>query len=194
MLGLGAKVSHEVSYSLKYNIEVTSHSGVMSVTTSDPISVTSANNDGDKKRNVNLSREVADPSCDLQILVEMEKEKEALSTCHVVHTKRGRDKTAVSATFIPLAPLAPLAEPSTICSTKKEVIMLVDCSGSMNGDPIQHAREAAVFFVRDLPVGEDVLFNIVCFGRGNKSMYQTSRSYDSSSEASAIEWVHRNIQ
>ena len=38
--------------------------------------------------------------------------------------------------------------------TKREIMLVIDGSGSMSGDPTKHARQAAELFIRDLPHNE----------------------------------------
>ena len=37
---------------------------------------------------------------------------------------------------------------------KKQIMLVIDGSGSMDGSPIEQARESAELFIRDLPHGE----------------------------------------
>lgn len=70
--------------------------------------------------------------------------------------------------------------------------MVIDCSGSMGGDPIQQAKEAALFFVKDLPTDGSTMFNIVLFG-SNWTLLSPSGSMDctAASVAAAVPWIQR---
>jgi hypothetical protein len=105
---------------------------------------------------------------------------------------RGQEeKTVVLATFTP-----PL-EPSTFQEEKKktatEVVMVIDCSGSMVGTPMKQARDAALFFLKDLPVDEGVRVNVMCFGSTHVKMFPSSKPYDTESEQHAVNWISANV-
>ena len=57
-----------------------------------------------------------------------------------------------------------------------ELIFLVDCSGSMMGDPINKAKDALKIFMQSLP--EDCYFNIYCFGSTFESLSSKSVKYN----------------
>ncbi len=61
--------------------------------------------------------------------------------------RAGRTKTVALATFVPRLE-APVAAPAP-----REVWLVVDGSGSMGGEPERQARDAAHFFIKDLPSG-----------------------------------------
>lgn len=86
---------------------------------------------------------------------------------------------------------AATATATAAATAKKEVILVVDCSGSMGGRPIGQARDAALFFVNDLPTGADVRFNIYLFGSNFVSMWPggSSRQYDGTTQAEAVAFV-----
>jgi von Willebrand factor A domain-containing protein 5 len=60
-----------------------------------------------------------------------------------------------------------------------EILFIVDRSGSMSGDRINHARDALQLFMRSLP--EDCYFNIIGFGSNYQMLFPRSVKYDDSS-------------
>lgn len=101
-------------------------------------------------------------------------------------------KTVVLATFVPQAAPTPAADAST-APPKQEIIFVVDCSGSMCGERINQARDAALFFIKDLPTQAGVAFNVVAFGSGHKSAFPACKDYNESSMAEAVAWVQANV-
>ena len=65
-----------------------------------------------------------------------------------------------------------------------EVVFLMDCSGSMQGQSITLAREALVLFLHSLP--SDSTFNIVRFGSSMEKLFPESQPYSDSTLASAL--------
>ena len=71
-----------------------------------------------------------------------------------------------------------------------ELVFLVDCSGSMQGESIRLASEALQLFLHSLPV--DSFFNIVCFGTSYQPLFSPeSRHYDDVSLAAAKQLARR---
>lgn len=69
-----------------------------------------------------------------------------------------------------------------------EVVVLMDCSASMNGKPIQWGKHALKVFLRSLP--QHCVFNIGTFGVRDKFLWQTSRPVcEESNVAEALEFV-----
>ena len=70
-----------------------------------------------------------------------------------------------------------------------EVLFLLDCSASMNGDSIDQARRALALSIRALEEGD--AFNVVRFGSTSKSLWRTPRSFDEETLEEATRWVER---
>ena len=115
-------------------------------------------------------------------------------------------KTLALATFVPTldslvtkaskdtsAAAAASAAANTSTSLSRELWLVVDCSGSMGGTPIEQAHQAALFFVRDLPAKAGVKFNITVFGCSHTSLFSAPEVYDERSEARALEWINQRV-
>jgi hypothetical protein len=99
-------------------------------------------------------------------------------------------KTVAMATFVPAA--MPAADASG--TLPLEVIMIIDCSGSMGGTPIEQARDAALFLIKDLPVGRGLRFNVVAFGSSHVCWSAGGcREFTAATMADACGWVQRTI-
>ncbi|KAI9006868.1 von Willebrand factor type A domain-containing protein [Hyaloraphidium curvatum] len=95
--------------------------------------------------------------------------------------------TASFVAALSMVPRFPL--PST--TTPKELVFVVDRSGSMQGTSIAHAKEALKLMLRSLPADEGVRFNIVSFGSSFKSLWPESKPYDERSMKEAEAEVDR---
>lgn len=153
---------------------------------------------------------VSDASLDLSVLIELPPLKQdpantgqlLIQTCvrHSTDTPGAvRQKTVALATFIPRLTASTAAAPA-----ERELIFVVDGSGSMHGAPIRQALEAALFFVKDLPMPAEggkggsgattgLSFNVVVFGSRHVSMWPASRPYDASSQSEAVQWLYDNV-
>jgi uncharacterized protein with von Willebrand factor type A (vWA) domain len=57
-----------------------------------------------------------------------------------------------------------------------EYIFVIDRSGSMNGQPMQLAKEALLLFLHSIPLGSK--FNVVSFGTNFEKLFDTSKLYN----------------
>ncbi len=71
----------------------------------------------------------------------------------------------------------------------REVIFVLDCSGSMSGPSIEQAKKAIGVLVRALPVG--VRFNIYRFGSTFEKLFPLCKAYDTGSAKKAITYVEK---
>jgi len=69
----------------------------------------------------------------------------------------------------------------------RELVFLVDCSGSMSGSSIAQARQALELCVRQMREGDSL--NIVRFGSHHTSLWPAPRSYTAASFAEALAYV-----
>jgi Ca-activated chloride channel family protein len=71
----------------------------------------------------------------------------------------------------------------------RELLFLLDCSGSMGGDPITQARRALALCVRALRTADS--FNIVRFGSSFESLWPAARPFDDRTLEEATRYVER---
>ncbi|KAL3131752.1 hypothetical protein ABBQ38_007471 [Trebouxia sp. C0009 RCD-2024] len=188
--------TNKSTYGLSYHVDVTSSGSVKAVTSGShniDESVTIIN----KGATVTIRDNVASAKKDLQLLIELQEpsteQGDAASggsgTIHTQQAQRGPNlKTVALATFTPRLP-----EEGKGGARPKEVWLIVDGSGSMQGSPAQQAQQAAEFFVRDLPVNSGISFNLVVFGTCYRFMSDKVVTYNESSEATALAWIKQNV-
>ncbi|KAN0029623.1 hypothetical protein ACTA71_007755 [Dictyostelium dimigraforme] len=70
---------------------------------------------------------------------------------------------------------------------KSEYIFVIDCSGSMSGNPIQKAKRALEYCVRSL--NENNKFNIYCFGSSFNKVFSKSLLYNDESLEKASKYI-----
>ena len=127
---------------------------------------------------------VSHASRDLTILIELPTITEATGGNQLLIQEctrpGGKKKTVGLATFVPRLP--PVIEPSAGAQLSDpapplELILIIDGSGSMGGSPIQQALEAALFFVKDIPLTKaaSVAFNVAVFGSSFSMMWPKSK-------------------
>jgi len=100
----------------------------------------------------------------------------------VAHVAREVDGTLCAmVTFHP--------QPLDIPRRGNEVLFLLDCSGSMQGDSIAQAQRALALCVRAL--AEHDAFNIVCFGSSFTSLWPAPRPYSPASLEEATQYIQQ---
>lgn len=67
----------------------------------------------------------------------------------------------------------------------REIIFLLDCSGSMGGDSIEQAKKALEVFLRGVPAG--TMFNLYRFGSTFSKLYPHSIDYNETTLATALQ-------
>ena len=72
-------------------------------------------------------------------------------------------------------------------SPGREVVFVLDCSGSMAGESIESAKKAIEIMIRAL--NTDVMFNIYRFGSSFESLYTRSKSYDENKMREALKYL-----
>jgi hypothetical protein len=70
-----------------------------------------------------------------------------------------------------------------------EFVFVVDCSGSMGGQPIKQARECLDLFIRSIPEGS--FFNVVRFGSSFQPLFPESHPYCADTVACAVSLAAR---
>jgi len=100
----------------------------------------------------------------------------------VAHVAREADGTLCAmVTFHP--------QPLGIPSRGNEVLFLLDCSGSMQGDSIAQAQRALALCIRALAAHDS--FNIVCFGSSFTSLWPAPRPYSQASLDEATQYIQQ---
>src|SRR5262245_32813739 len=100
----------------------------------------------------------------------------------VAHVAREADGTLCAmVTFHP--------QPLGIPNCGAEVLFLLDCSGSMQGDSITQAQRALALCVRALTAQDS--FNIVCFGSSFTSLWPAPRPYSQASLEEATQYIQQ---
>ena len=69
----------------------------------------------------------------------------------------------------------------------REIVFLLDCSGSMQGSSIEEARKALEILIRAL--SKDMMFNLYRFGSGFEQLYRHSIPYDEKSMKEALKYL-----
>jgi Ca-activated chloride channel family protein len=70
---------------------------------------------------------------------------------------------------------------------KKEMVFVLDCSGSMEGESIDEAKKALEIMIRAL--SPDMMFNIYRFGATFQNLYRHSKLYDEKSMKEALKYL-----
>ncbi|KAG2443413.1 hypothetical protein HXX76_001771 [Chlamydomonas incerta] len=198
----------KVTYVLSYEVTVRAEAGtVRAIDSPEPVAVErpaaaaagaaeAAGVAAEEVWRVRLSEQVADPSKDLTLAIELDPKAARRSSLRVQRTpasRGGEQRTVALATFVPPLPSLSSAAADGKQQLRKEIWFVVDCSGSMDGSPINQAREAALFFVRDLPVDSGVRFNMTVFGSSHNSLYDSCKPYDSKTEKEAVAWIQNKV-
>lgn len=71
--------------------------------------------------------------------------------------------------------------------TPREVILIIDTSGSMSNQPIEQARESLQYALASLKPGDR--FNVIEFDHQARSLYPRARVFDESRHVEAAQWV-----
>src|SRR5699024_2452149 len=71
--------------------------------------------------------------------------------------------------------------------TPREVILIIDTSGSMSNQPIEQARESLHYALASLKPGDR--FNVIEFKHQARSLYPAARSFDEDRHLEAAQWV-----
>jgi Ca-activated chloride channel family protein len=69
----------------------------------------------------------------------------------------------------------------------REIVFVLDCSGSMQGSSITEAKKALEIMIKALNPG--TLFNIYVFGSNYKSLFRHSKTYDEKKMKAALEYI-----
>ncbi|KAN0041953.1 hypothetical protein ACTFIV_004509 [Dictyostelium citrinum] len=107
---------------------------------------------------------------DIVCIVEPENDIEKPQS--IIEYSKNNDTYAISVNFTPsFNHLSP-----DDVNQKSEFIFLIDCSGSMSGEPINKAKRALEIIIRSL--NENCKFNIYCFGSSFTKAFESSKMYN----------------
>lgn len=160
-----------VPYGLQFDLRVGS-GGLRSVESpSHPVRVSLT----DEGAEVALAQESVALDRDLVVLVQ----QKAAATPTAVATTAPDGSEVVLLDFLPDLPASEHAP--------REVVFLLDCSGSMDGSSIEEAKRALQLCVRALRLGDT--FDIVRFGSRHESLWQVPKAYDDTTLAHATAWL-----
>ena len=79
------------------------------------------------------------------------------------------------------------ADPASGDLARREVVFVLDCSGSMQGDSIEQAKRALEVCLKAMDAGSS--FNVVRFGSTFQSLYPRPREYGERSLGEALGWL-----
>jgi len=79
------------------------------------------------------------------------------------------------------------ADPASGDLARREVVFVLDCSGSMQGDSIEQAKRALEVCLKAMEAGSS--FNVVRFGSTFQSLYPQPREYGERSLGEALGWL-----
>ncbi len=168
---------HEVPYGLQLRVEIAG--AVRSVDSpSHPIRIAL----DDDRTTVELARSEAALDRDFVLLAEPAGEGEERRP--TVHLTREGDGTRVA-----MLNFFPEVDAELDLEVPSEVLFLLDCSGSMQGDSIDQAKRALLLSIRAL--GEGDSFNIVRFGSRHDMLWRAPQAYDSKSLRQATKYVEK---
>lgn len=121
---------------------------------------------------------------EVQVVLEKGKRANVKSNETVTNTDIGEDQYSSYAAAISVIPEANSDNPQK----DGEYIFLVDCSGSMDGEKMEHTKQALQIFLRSLLPG--CTFNIIRFGSNYQYLFiEGSRSYDQDSFKKASDYI-----
>lgn len=111
----------------------------------------------------------------------------------------GTDESAIGANLISYKPagedgyfmllVAPSLEAGAEQVVERDLVLVLDVSGSMQGTKIKQAREAARFVVSQLNEGDR--FNLITFSTGSRLWQRDLQEVNSATVADAEEWIDR---
>jgi Ca-activated chloride channel family protein len=93
-----------------------------------------------------------------------------------------------SSTYVLLTLFPPVGPEVAVARLPREVIYVIDTSGSMEGLSIQQARRALALAIQRLRPGDR--FNVIRFGNDTEALFDASRPCDDSTRQAALAWVN----
>jgi len=103
------------------------------------------------------------------------------------YISREKDETFLQIDFTPDDP--PEEVQANYLPKGREIVFVIDCSGSMQGDSIEEAKKALEILVKAL--NTDMIFNIYRFGNAFDHLYKSSRPYNEKSVKEALKYLSK---
>jgi Ca-activated chloride channel family protein len=170
-------IAWEVSYGIKINLEIQGKEHIQTVgSPSHNISTTF----GDSSIKVELTSDSAMMDRDFVLNIDYHKSFETRGYL----CKKG-DESFIQLDFSPNPPAITGKEDGS----EKEVIFVLDCSGSMQGSSITEAKKALAILLKALEMGDR--FNIYRFGSTFSSLFTASVPYNEANMDTALKYVSR---
>lgn len=167
----------QVPYGLTININVHGRKAISSIESSSHTIKTNFKGDD---ATITFSADKA--AMDRDFVLTITYEKDFTNRAFVI---KDNDETFIQVDLTP----DELAETGKIdnSSQGREIVFVLDCSGSMEGESIEAAKKALEIMIRAL--SPDTMFNIYRFGESFESLYKNSKSYDENSMQEALKYL-----
>ena len=160
-------------YGLSINIETSMPGGIKSIDS--PTHSLKTQFDKDK---VNISFSTEKVSMDRDFIIEIEANNNLDNKILLAEDKFDKGFIALSSLILP---------EKKQTSENRNIIFLIDCSGSMNGTRIDQAKNALFFALSSLLIGDK--FNIIAYGSNFKCLSDSLIDYNQDSLKKARSWV-----
>ena len=167
----------QVPYGLTININVHDRKVISSI---ESPSHTIKTNFKDNDATINFSADKAAMDRDFVLTIAYEKD----FTNRAFVTK-DNDETFIQVDLTPDA-LTETGKPDS-SSQGREIVFVLDCSGSMQGESIESAKKALEIMIRAL--NPNTMFNVYRFGATFQNLYPQSKSYDENSMQEALKYL-----
>jgi Ca-activated chloride channel homolog len=99
---------------------------------------------------------------------------------------RGHWCTVDGDTYVLLDLALPEPDPATV-DRDREIVFVIDCSGSMMGTSIGQARQALTILLRSMP--DHTRFNVLRFGTTYEQLFATPQPYTTDTACAALDWA-----
>lgn len=171
--------SFKVPYGLTINVNIADRKSIASIES--PSHTIKTMFEGDQAV-VTLSADKV--SMDRDFVLTITYEKAFTNRAYVSHDN---DETFLQIDFTPDD--TPEEGQASHLSKGREIVFVLDCSGSMQGDSIEEARKALEILIKALST--EMMFNIYRFGNGFDHLYKSSMPYNEKSMKEALKYLSK---